>query len=166
MEAAELEAKESAQAVASSVKGDVERKRELQRKLEEEAAGDPEARAALIAALKKTDDDIAAKLAAESGNQQSKLADKLAERKRRRAAQAQKERELKVEHAATRAQQQQEVVTKQTELQDQARNAKFEGELDRMLMEKTADELPAAVLAALDGKHQEELDDLLMKLYQ
>jgi hypothetical protein len=35
-----------------------------------------------------------------------------------------------------------------------------------MLMEKTANELPAAVLAALDDKHQEELDDLLMRLYE
>jgi len=33
-------------------------------------------------------------------------------------------------------------------------------------MEKTVDELPAAVIAALDEKHQEELDDLLMRSYQ
>lgn len=33
-------------------------------------------------------------------------------------------------------------------------------------MEKTADELPAAVLGALDDKHHEELDDLLMRLYK
>jgi hypothetical protein len=42
----------------------------------------------------------------------------------------------------------------------------FEANLDRMLMEKTADELPAAVLGALDDKHHEELDDLLMRLYK
>lgn len=35
-----------------------------------------------------------------------------------------------------------------------------------MLMEKTADELPAAVLGALDDKHHEELEDLLMRLYK
>jgi hypothetical protein len=43
------------------------------------------------------DDDIAAKLTAESWNQQSNLAAKLAERKRRRGAQARKECELKAE---------------------------------------------------------------------
>lgn len=51
-------------------------------------------------------------------------------------------------------------------LRDEARNAKFEAKLDNMLMEKTVDELPAAVITALDEKHQEELDDLLMSSYK
>ena len=34
------------------------------------------------------------------------------------------------------------------------------------MMEKTADELPAAVGEAIDEKHQGELEDLLMRLYE
>jgi len=34
------------------------------------------------------------------------------------------------------------------------------------MMEKTADELPAAVTQALDEKHQGELEDLLMRIYE
>ena len=35
-----------------------------------------------------------------------------------------------------------------------------------MMMEKTADELPAAVTEAVEEKHQGELEDLLMRLYE
>lgn len=71
-----------------------------------------------------------------------------------------------MEQAAERAEKQQELEQHQIEATDQARNAKFEAKLDSMLMEKTVDELPAAVIGALDDKHQDELDDLLMRLYQ
>lgn len=119
-----------------------------------------------MAALQQTEDDIAAKLAAEADSQQSKLAERLAKRRGRRAAQARQERDLKVEQAAERAEKHQELEQQQVEMKDQARNAKFETKLDNMLMEKTVDELPAAVIGALDDKHQEELDELLMRLYQ
>ena len=137
----------------------------MQRKIAE-AKDDPEARAALLAALEQTDADIAAKLAAEASSQQKQLADRLAKRRGRRAAQARRECDLKVEQAAKRAEQQEQADSQQKELRDEARNAKFEAKLDNMLMEKTVDELPAAVIAALDEKHQEELDDLLMRSYQ
>lgn len=119
-----------------------------------------------MAALQQTEDDIAAKLAAEADSQQSKLAERLAKRRGRRVAQARQERDLKVEQAAERAEKHQELEQQQVEMKDQARNAKFETKLDNMLMEKTVDELPAAVIGALDDKHQEELDELLMRLYQ
>ena len=35
-----------------------------------------------------------------------------------------------------------------------------------MMMEKTADELPAAVTQAVEEKHEGELEDLLMRLYE
>jgi hypothetical protein len=34
-----------------------------------------------------------------------------------------------------------------------------------MMMELTTDELPAAIIDALEDKHQKELEDLLKKLY-
>jgi len=77
----------------------------LQRKIEE-AQDDPEARAALMAALEQTDADIAARLAAEAASQQKQLADRLAKRRGRRTAQARRECDLKVEQAAKRGEQQ------------------------------------------------------------
>jgi hypothetical protein len=51
-------------------------------------------------------------------------------------------------------------------LDSQARSASFEEVLQDLINNTPEDELPAAVLKAIENKHQDELEDLLMKLYK
>jgi len=46
------------------------------------------------------------------------------------------------------------------------RQAAFDQKYDAIVMEKSQAEVPGAVLEALEDKHQEELEDLLLQLYE
>lgn len=103
---------------------------------------------------------------AEHDEQQKKLQDRLAKRRRRRGALARQECELKQEQATEAAKLDQAHEEAAAALDSETRSASFEEVLQDLINNTPEDELPAAVLKAVENKHQDELEDLLMKLYK
>lgn len=116
--------------------------------------------------LQEIDAKVKDELGAEAKDQDKALADKLAARRRKREAAIEKERSMKsnqlqerINHALGNSDDYQVVRTKMGQ-------KALEEVIRQMKLELTNEEIPGAIERLIDEKHQKELEDLLLKLYE
>lgn len=125
-----------------------------------------EERAEMMRQLKEIQEQIKAQIEKEMNNQDNNLQAKLAARRKRKTENAEKSRELKAQQLKERI---------ELALANATSTMKQRSELDREGLEKIieelktqvkADEIPAAIENLVYQKHQKELEDLLLALYE
>ena len=119
-----------------------------------------------MAELNQVDANVRKQLAEQSKEQDKALQDKLAARRNRRNKAIENEREQKQNQLQERISQaldnSNDFQVKKSSMTRQA----LDEMINQMRLDLTPEEIPAAVERLIDDKHQKELEDLLLKLYE
>ena len=116
--------------------------------------------------MEDLDATVRRQLEAEQKSADAILQDKLAARRKKKNANLEKQRAMKSEQLQQRIQR---AIDNSEEYQD-TKNQMTQDALDAIMkdmkMNLTPEEIPAALERIIDDKHQKELEDLLLKLYE
>ncbi|CDW74865.1 cast multi-domain protein [Stylonychia lemnae] len=140
---------------------------ELKKRLEQESQTmDEQQKKNLIEELKQRDNSIKDKLDQQNQQQDNALAEKLKQRRKRKEELAELEREMKSKQIVERELEEdiQNLEDKNAKAQQDRHN--LEATLNELKMNLPAEELPYAIQRVLDEKHEAELNDLLVELFE
>ena len=116
--------------------------------------------------MEDLDATVRRQLEAEQKSADAILQDKLAARRKKKNANLEKQRAMKSDQLQQRIQR---AIDNSEEYQD-TKNQMTQDALDAIMkdmkMNLTPEEIPAALERIIDDKHQKELEDLLLKLYE